>query len=153
MGKNYKLLLVSKEISKYFNFAYKNSLDIYDSRTMEYNLRTTWAELTYDDLKVMNKTIKKDINNNSYLNSIYVAGFSIIFAIAIAFVATFVGMHITDQTLSKSDNLLYLKVVSISLILLVCFILICFYSWNKKTVKLQSLVCVLKDIKKSEQNT
>jgi len=153
MRKNYNSLLKSKGIFKYFKFVYKNRLDIYDSHTMEYNLRTTWAKLTYDDLKYMKKTIKKEIDYNSYINSISFTGLGIILAIAIAFVGAFVGMYISDEDVDKSDILFYLKTVSITFITLV-IIPLAFFNWrHQKNVKLQTIVYILMDIKKSEQNT
>ncbi|MGE6600807.1 hypothetical protein ACQKEY_03700 [Lysinibacillus fusiformis] len=76
MKRNYKLLLQTKGIEKYFKPYSK--LDIYDSDTMKSHLQVKWKEFSYEDLKLMDETIEKDINNSNLINSLLGLGISIL---------------------------------------------------------------------------
>ncbi|WGF39898.1 MULTISPECIES: hypothetical protein [Lysinibacillus] len=142
MRKNYKLLLKSKEIFKYFKFVYKNRIDIFDSHTMEYNLRTTWAELTFEDLKLMEETIEKDINDSNLNNSLLGSGISILIALWIGYVAIINTASFTS-----------ISTVMIIFVLFITMVYINHFRLNRRNIRIQTIVRVLLDIKKSEQNT
>lgn len=63
-------------MEKYFKPYSK--LDIYDSDTMKSHLQVKWKEFSYEDLKLMDETIEKDINNSNLINSLLGLGISIL---------------------------------------------------------------------------
>ncbi|WP_375106303.1 hypothetical protein AB9L15_08710 [Lysinibacillus fusiformis] len=152
MKRNYKLLLQTKEINKYFNNTSKK-LDIFDSQVMKSHLQVKWKELTYKDLKIMEKTIEKDINNSNLISSLFGSGISMIIALAVGYVASYIGIIATDQKIDKTGSLIFVSIFLYSLILVVGLSYIRYLLLNKRNIRLQTIVRVLLDLKEPEQNT
>ncbi|MGN4127636.1 hypothetical protein ACMGD3_21900 [Lysinibacillus sphaericus] len=152
MKKNYKLLLQTKEINKYFFKNTSKKLDIYDSQVMKAHLQVEWKELSYKDLKVMEETIEKDINNSNLINSLFGSGISMLIALAVGYVAAYIGIVAADEKINKAGPLIFVSIFIYSLVLVVGFSYIRYLLLNKRNIRLQTIVRVLLDIKKPEQN-
>ncbi|WDU77533.1 hypothetical protein [Lysinibacillus sp. G01H] len=151
MRENYKVLMVPKEIYKYFIFAYKH-LDTYDTHTIDFYLRTTWAEITLNDLKIMDKTIMEGKNNSSVLNSLMSSGLSIIVALAIGFIAAFITIIVTDKNIDKYSFLTFVAIFTVIFLIWIFTSFMHSLALNHKTNKLHTMIKVMIEIKKSKQN-
>lgn len=151
LEKDYHLLLKSKEIFKYFKFAYHH-LNIYDRQTMKFYLKTKWSELTYSDLEHMDSTIQKSIKSIDSVNSLFGAGMSIIMALATGFTGAFIGIVAADGDADKFGALVYVSIIILVFMIFVGFSFIECLLRNRKINRLLAIVNVLLDIKKSEQN-
>ncbi|MCG7437596.1 hypothetical protein [Lysinibacillus fusiformis] len=117
MKRNYKLLLQTKGIEKYFKPYSK--LDIYDSDTMKSHLQVKWKEFSYEDLKLMDETIEKDINNSNLINSLLGLGISILISLAVGYAAIRMGFKANDAKIDKVVSLISVSLFIVTLTTLV----------------------------------
>lgn len=155
MKKNYKRLMQTKGINDYFKNNSKNfsKLNIYDIDTMKSQLQVNWKELTYEDLKLMEETIEKDINNSNLITSLLGTGISILIALWIGYAAIFIGVVATDEKINKDALIISVSIFIVIFVLIVSKAFIHHFRLNRKNIRLQTIVRILLDIKKSEKNT
>lgn len=151
MKKNYKNLMHTKGIEKYFKSNCKTyyKLDIYDTYTMKSQLQVNWNKLTYEDLKLMEETIDKHINNSNLINSLFGSGISMLIALAVGYVAAYIGIIAADERINKEGPLIFVSFFLLSLVFIVGYSYIRYLLLNKRNIRLQTIVRVLLDIKKS----
>lgn len=138
------------EIYKYFKPYPK--LDIYHSDSMKSNLQVEWKELSYEDLKLMEETIEKDINNSNIINSLLGTALSILIALMIGYIAISIGIDVNDKKIDKATLLIPATILVSTLTLLITYSYVRYIQLNKRKIRLQTIVRVLIDLKKSEQN-
>lgn len=151
MRKNYKLLMIPNEIYKHFKFAYKH-LDTYDTHTMDFYLRTTWTEISLNDLEIMDKTITESRNNSNVLNSLMSSGLSIIVALVIGFIAAFITIIVTDKNIDKYSFLIFVEICTGIFLMWIFISFMHSLALNHKTNKLHTIIRIMIEIKKSKQN-
>lgn len=150
---NHKILYKSKGINKYFKSA--SRLDIFDSHTMAYYMKSTWDDLSLKDLETMEETITIEINNKNTIYSFFDSINSVVITLFVGFIGAFIAVVVSDQNneIEKSLALKFVGLVVIGLLgLLVIDLIIHIFFIRKRINRLQSIIRVLKDLKESEQN-
>lgn len=152
MSKNHNLLYKSKVINKYFKSA--SQIDIYDSHTMTYYMKSTWDDLSLEDLEIMGKTLEIEINNKNSIHSFFDSINSVVITLFVGFLGAFIAIVVSDQN-NEIEKSLALKLVGFVVIgflgIMVIDIIINIYIIRRRINRSQNIIRILIDLKESEQ--